>query len=79
STLLNRIQKIGNNLPDSVPIASLQDTLAVFHHDPHLLMGTTKNGDDLWEDTPNLFLKDALGCGGKEDMEGMVHHGERGM
>ena len=63
SKLLNRIQNIMNNLPDSVPIASSQDRLVVFHHDPHLLVGTTKNGDDLWEDTLNSFLKDALGWG----------------
>lgn len=79
SKLLNRIQKIVKNLPDSVPIASSQDRLAVFSHDPCLLAGTTKNGDDLWEDTLNSFLKDALGWGGEEDMEGMVCHGERGM
>jgi hypothetical protein len=79
SKLLNRIQKIVKNLPDSVPIASSQDRLAVFSHDPCLLAGTTKNGNDLWEDTLNSFLKDALGWGGEEDMEGMVCHGERGM
>ena len=72
SKLLNRIQMIAKNLPKSVPIASLQDRLAVFSHDPHLLAGTTKNGDDLWEDVLNSFLKNALGWGGEEDMEGMV-------
>jgi hypothetical protein len=58
SELLNRIQKIVKNLPDSVPIASSQDRLTVFSYDPHLL---AENGDDLWEDTLNSFLKDALG------------------
>ena len=79
SKLLNRIRKIMKNLPNSVPIASSQDRFTVFSQDPHLLTGTTKNGDDLWEDTLNLFLKDALGWGGEKDMEGMVCHGERGM
>ena len=49
SKLLNKIQKIVKNLPDSVPIASSQDRLTVFSYDPHLVAGTTKNGDDLWE------------------------------
>ena len=44
----------------------------MFSHDPHLLAGTTKNGDDLWEDVLNSFLKNALGWGGEEDTEGMV-------
>jgi hypothetical protein len=79
SELLRRIQKIVKNLPDSVPIASSQDRLAVFSHDPRLLAGTTKNGDDLWEDTLNSFLKEALGWGGEEDVEVMVRHGEKGM
>jgi hypothetical protein len=42
SKLLNRIQKIMNNLPASVLIASSQDRLVVFHHDPRLLAGTNK-------------------------------------
>ena len=49
SKLLNKIQKIVKNLPDSVPIASSQDRLTVFSYDPRLVAGTTKNGDDLWE------------------------------
>jgi hypothetical protein len=79
SKLLNRIQKIVKNLPDSVPIASSQDRLAVFSYDPCLIAETTKNGDDLWEDTLNSFLKKALGWGGEEDMEDMVRRGEKGM
>ena len=79
SELLKRIRKIVNNLPNSVPIASSQDRIAVFSHDPHLLAGTAKNGDDLWEDTLNSFLKEALGWGGEEDMEVMVCRGEKGM
>jgi hypothetical protein len=76
---LNRIQKITKNLPDSVPIASSQDGFVVFSYDLRLLAGTTKNGDDLWEDTLNSFLKEALGWGGEEDMEVLVCHGEKGM
>jgi len=79
SKLLKRIRKIMKNLPESVPIASSQDKLAVFSHDPRLLTGTIKNGDDLWEDTLNSFLKEALGWGGEEGMEAMVRRGEKGM
>ena len=61
SKLLSRMQKIVKNLPNGIPIASSQDRLVVFSCDPCLLAGTAKNGDDLWEDVLNSFLKEALG------------------
>ena len=72
SSVLNKLQHLIDNMPDSVPEAGDNDKLAIFGRNPKDFDDERLDPDGLWKEVLNPLLKSHLGWGTEENMDNIV-------
>jgi hypothetical protein len=79
NNLIEILQNLVRNLPESIPEASEFDRLAVFGGIPKDFDDPALDADDLWETTLNSVLKSTLGWGTEGNMDEIIRRGKWGL
>jgi hypothetical protein len=77
--LIEKLSELIENLPESIPEASVYDRLAIFAGNPVEYDDISLSPDDLWEATLNGLFKSALGWGTEVDMDEVIRRGRKGL
>jgi hypothetical protein len=78
SNFINTLQKVVEDLPDSVPEASEFDKLAVFGKSLKEFDVPTSDANELWETTLNHVLKSTFSWGTEDNMNEIIQCGKWG-
>ncbi|KAF8991389.1 hypothetical protein BDQ17DRAFT_1254956, partial [Cyathus striatus] len=76
---LDRLFDSISRLLDSIPVASVYDTLAIFSGSPADYNNSSIDVADLWEMILNGLLKSVIGWGIEKDMDNLICHGGMGL
>jgi len=79
SSVLDKLQHLIENLPDSVPEAGDNDKLAIFGGNPKDFDDERLDPDGLWEEVLNPLLKSRLGWGTEGNMDVIIRKGKKGV
>ncbi|TFK71092.1 hypothetical protein BDN72DRAFT_856481 [Pluteus cervinus] len=77
--LIERLKHLTRDLPDHIPEATDNDTLAMFSGIPPECDDLEVDSQDLWEVILNPFMKAVLGWGIETDMTQLIRRGKKGM
>ncbi|TFK70650.1 hypothetical protein BDN72DRAFT_939867 [Pluteus cervinus] len=78
-SVVERLRFLTAKLPDHIPEAAEDDSLAILSRDPMEYDDLSVDRDDLWEEVLNPLLKRILGWGEEGDTENLIRRGEKGM
>lgn len=76
---LQKLYRLIENLPASIPEASDYDCLAVFSGNPADYNDSSLSADELWETSLNGLFKSALGWGMEGNMDDIIRRGQKGL
>jgi hypothetical protein len=79
SGFLDKLQHSIKNIPDTVPEAGDNDTLAIFSRNPKGFDHENLDPDSLWEEVLNPLLKSTLGWGTEGNMDEIIRRGSKGV
>ncbi|TFK70649.1 hypothetical protein BDN72DRAFT_870211 [Pluteus cervinus] len=77
--VIRRLRMLTANLPDHIPEATEDDSLAILSRNPVEYDDPSIDSKDLWEEVLNPLLKSVLGWGREMDTQDLIQRGEKGM
>jgi hypothetical protein len=79
SQFVKKLEVLVKQIPESIPEGSENDILAPFGDNPRNQDVSGLDGDELWEENLNRFLKEILGWGNEDRMDEVIRRGKNGM
>ncbi|KAF8066505.1 hypothetical protein FPV67DRAFT_1652976 [Lyophyllum atratum] len=79
SPIIGRLRRLVARIPDTVPFATNNDTLAIFGRDPAVFVDPAIASEEIWEEMMNPTLKRVFGWGTDVDPKSVIRRGPLGM